>query len=843
MNAILNDIRYALRGFLKSPLFSGVAILSLAFGIGANTAIFTLLDQVMLRLLPVKNPEQLVLFTMRGRHYGGNNGENAISYPMYRDFRDHNQVFSGMFCRYALDASLGYGNHTERIDADLVSGNYFPVLGVGAAMGRTFTADDDRVRNGEPLVVLSYDYWKTRFAGDRSIVGKTLVINGHNMMVIGVAQQGFDGVQLGFKPALFVPIAMKKIMTPNWDDMDNRRQRWVNAFGRLKPGITREKAKASLQPLMHSMLEMEVREPAFRHASSYDRSEFLKCWMDLLPGSRGRSYLREHLATPLWVLFGITGAVLLMACANLANLMLARASARRKEMAIRLAIGAGRGRIIRQLMIESGLLSLFGAAAGLALAWWADQLLLNAYLSADARDGVLSTTPDGRVLAFTLGVTVLTTMLFGLVPALQASKSDVAPTLKDQAGAVLSGGNVLLRKCLVAVQVALSLLLLIAAGLFMRTLSNLRNVGPGFPAERLIGFDLDPSLNGYTPERVKIFYRQLTDDLRTIPGVRAVGLARVRILEDNEWDNSMTVEGYNATGGQRAEPYMNWISPGYFDTLQVPLLSGRDFTLKDTNSIFHGPDSDSFTPDVAIVNETFVKKYFKGRNPIGLHIGLGSDPGTKTDIQVIGVVKDIKYTNLRDEIPPQCFLPYLADKNIGFMTVYVRTTLGTPQLAAAVREKLRQIDPNVPVYQLRTTDEQIDNSLRTERLVASLSSVFGLLATLLAVIGLYGVMAYTVARRTREIGIRMALGAVQGSVVWMVMSEVLVLIAIGIAAGLPIALALGQLAQSQLYGLAPHDALTLSMAAVTLAAVAGLAGFVPAMRASRIDPMQALRYE
>ncbi|MGC2659867.1 MAG: ABC transporter permease [Bryobacteraceae bacterium] len=843
MNSILHDVRYALRGFVTSPLFTAVAILSLAFGIGANTAIFTLLDQVMLRLLPVKNPQQLMLFTMRGRHYGSNTGGNAISYPMYRDFRDHNQVFSGMFCRYPLNASLGYGNHTERIDAALVSGNYFPVLGVGAALGRTFTADDDRVRGGEPLVVLSYDYWKTRFTSDPSILGKKLVINGNNMTVVGVAQRGFTGVQPGFKPAIFVPIAMKKIMTPNWYEMDNRRMRWVNAFGRLKPGITRQQAKASLQPFMHSMLEMEVREPAFRNASRYDRDEFLKCWMDLLPGSQGRSSLRESLSTPLLVLFGITGVVLLMACANLANLMVARASTRRKEMAIRLAIGAGRTRIIRQLLIESGLLSLFGACAGLALAWVADQLLLKAYLSTEAHDSVFSTAPDGRVLAFTLVVTALTTILFGLVPALQASKSDVAPTLKDQAGAVVSGGHVLLRKSLVAMQVGLSLLLLIAAGLFMRTLTNLRDTGPGFDADQLIGFDMDPSLNGYTPERTKIFYRQLADDLRTIPGVRAVALARMRILEDNEWDDSMTVEGYNAAGSQRAEPYMNWISPGYFAALKVPLLSGRDFTLNDTHSIFHGPDPDSFTPDVAIVNETFVNKYFNGRDPLGLHIGLGNDPGTKTDIQVVGVVKDIKYTNLRDQIPPQCFLPYLADRDIGFMTVYVRTTIDTQQLAAAVRAKVRQLDPNLPLYHLRSTNQQIDISLRTERLVASLSTVFGLLATLLAVIGLYGVMAYTVARRTREIGIRMALGAVQGSVIWLVMAEVLLLIAIGIAAGLPTALALGQLAKSQLYGLAPHDVLTISLATLTLIGVAGLAGFIPALRASRIDPIRALRHE
>lgn len=322
-----------------------------------------------------------------------------------------------------------------------------------------------------------------------------------------------------------------------------------------------------------------------------------------------------------------------------------------------------------------------------------------------------------------------------------------------------------------------------------------------------------------------------------------MALARMRILEDNEWDDSMTVEGYNAAGSQRAEPYMNWISPGYFAALKVPLLSGRDFTLNDTHSIFHGPDPDSFTPDVAIVNQTFVKKYFNGRDPLGLHIGLGNDPGTKTDIQVVGVVKDIKYTNLRDQIPPQCFLPYLADRDIGFMTVYVRTTIDTQQLAAAVRAKVRQLDPNIPLYHLRSTNQQIDISLRTERLVASLSTVFGLLATLLAVIGLYGVMAYTVARRTREIGIRMALGAVQGSVIWMVMAEVLLLIAIGIAAGLPTALALGQLAKSQLYGLAPHDVLTISLATLTLIGVAGLAGFVPALRASRIDPIRALRHE
>jgi predicted permease len=534
MSAIWNDVRYALRTFRRTPLFTAVAILSLAFGIGANTAIFTLLDQILLRFLPVKHPEQLVLLTMRGPHYGSNWGMNAISYPMYKDFHDNNQVFSGMFCRFPIPVSLGYGNRTQRVSAELVSGTYFPVLGVGAAIGRAFTPDDNRIPGGHPLVVLSYSFWQSRFASDGSIIGKTLVINGRGMTVIGVAQPGFDGVELGFTSKMFIPIMMKAQMTPFWDGLKDRRQRWVNAFGRLKPGISMNHAKASLQPFMHSMLEMEVKEPAFRNVSTYTRQQFLKCWMDVLPGGQGRSYLRQQLSTPLWLLLGITGAVLLMACANVANLLLARAAAREKEIAIRLAIGAGRARIMCQLLLESLILSGFGALAGLALAFWADRLLLAAYLPADSSELKLSTAPDLRILAFTLCVMLVTALLFGLVPALRLSRPDVGPTLKDQAGSILGSGNVVLRKLLVTAQVTLSLLLLIGAGLFLRTLTNLRNLGPGFSPERLIGFNLDPSLNGYSSARAKILYQRLVDDLASVPGIKSVGLASMRILEDDE---------------------------------------------------------------------------------------------------------------------------------------------------------------------------------------------------------------------------------------------------------------------------------------------------------------------
>jgi predicted permease len=844
---IWNDIRYALRGFRRAPLFTLVAIFSLAFGIGANTAVFSLLDQVMLRLLPVKNPEQLVILKENGMHYGSNSGMNALSYPMYKDFSEHNDVFRGMFCRFATEASLGFGNRTERVAVELVSGSYFPVLGVSAAVGRTFTPDDDRTPNGHPLAVLNYNFWQNRFAGDRGIVNKTITLNGHTMTVIGVTQAGFDGVQLGHSTKVFVPMMMKAQMTPLWDALKDRRWRWVNAFGRLKPGVSMKQAQAALQPFMHSMLEMEVKEPAFRNASDFTRRQFLKSSIELLPGSQGHSYLRRQLGTPLWVLMALTGTVLLLACANLANLMLARAASREREMSIRLAIGAGRARIVRQLLVESLLLSGAGAAVGLSLAYAADRLLLTAYLPAEASgDLAISAIPDVRILGFTIAVMFVTVLIFGLAPAIHSSRTDVAPTLKDQAGSVVSGGNVLLRKTLVAAQVTLSLLLLIGAGLFLRTLNNLRDLGPGFSPERLVGFNIDPSLNGYSVERSKAFYRRLTDELAATPGVNAVSLASMRILEDNEWDSSMTAEGYSARADQSPEPYMNSISPNYFATLGVAVLQGRDFTLKDTLTVPHGKNEDG-TPDTApatvIINERFAKKYFAGRSPLGLHLGFGSDPGTKTDMEIIGVVKDIKYTNLRDEIPEQAYVPYLASSYVGDMTVYLRTTLEPQQVMGAVRRKVQKLDSNIPVYAMRTTQEQIDLSLRTERLVASLSAVFGALATLLAVIGLYGVMAYTVARRTREIGIRMALGAEQGNVLWMVMKEVLVLVSAGVLIGVPLAIGLSSLIKNLLFGMAPHDPITLIAATLALATVACLAGFIPALRASRVDPTYALRYE
>ena len=845
MSALWNDIRFELRTLRKSPVFTTVAVLSLALGIGANTAIFTVLDQVLLRLLPVKNPQELVLLTMRGFHYGSNRNDNSLSYPMYKDFSEHNQVFSGMFCRFPYFFSMTFGGQTERVSGELVSGTYFPVLGVGAALGRTFTPDDDRIPGGHPVAMLSYSFWTTRFARDPSVIGKTVIVNGHNMTLVGVAQRGFDGVELGFTTQVFVPVMMKAQMTPPWDDLKNRRSRWVNSFGRLKPGVTAERAKASLQPFFHGMIEMEVTQDAFNNASAEVRKRFLKNVIEVLPGSKGRSYVRGQLTAPLWALMVITGGVLLIACANVAGLLIARAASRQKEIAIRLALGAGRIRLIRQLLLESLLLSAAGAALGLVLAVCTDQLLLR-FLPPETKWLKLSLLPDPRALLFTAGVAALTGIVFGLLPALRGTGLNVAPTLKDQAAGVVGGGGaqVRLRKALVAAQFTLSLLLLVGAGLFVRSLRNLRDLGPGFNSANLVSFTLDPSLNGYDSERSKAFYRQLVDSIGDIPGVQSTGLANMRILEDNEWDNWVTIEGYTPkTGEQTPLPFMNSISPGYFATLGVPILAGRDFTPKDTQTVQHGKTASQTQPAAVLINEKFAKRFFGNRNPIGRRVGFGIDPGTKTDMEIVGVFKDIKYTNLRDEIPIQMCTPYMASRFVGGMTVYVRTTMDPNQFFSTVRARVRQLDSNLPMYAMRTLDAQISNSLLTERLIASLSAAFGFLATLLATIGLYGVMAYTVARRTREIGIRMALGAFQRDVIWMVMREVLVLAAIGVFAGLAAATGLTRFVQSQLYGITTTDPFTLTCAAAALAAVACAAGYIPALRASRVDAMNALRHE
>lgn len=863
MSNLLADLRFALRSFSKAPVFTVIAVLSLALGIGANTAIFTLLDQVLLRALPVQNPGQLVQVYARGSHYGSNWGMNSMSYPMYRDFRDQNQVFDGVICRFATTASLGSAGSTERVNAELVSGNYFEVLGIRPAAGRLITPGDDKTPGAGSVVVLGYDYWKSRFGGKHDILGQTVRINNYPMAVIGVAQEDFHGVDLGYNPQVLVPVTMKRQMTPGWDALENRRTRFVQVFARLRQGVQPEQAKASLQPLYKGLIQNEVQQEAFRNATKYTRGQFLRSYIEVLPGAQGRPQFRERFSKPLTVLMCIVGFVLLIACANVANLLLARATARQKEFAVRLAMGASQGRVIGQLLAESILLSLGGGIAGMALAVWLNRYLLSVMPQATSPLPIHAD-PDLRVFVFTFAVAMLTGVIFGLAPALQSTKTDVASTLKDQAGSVTSTGAIAFRKGLVVAQVTLSLLLLIGSGLFIRSLHNLKTLDPGFQTSKLVAFSMNPALEGYDPERSRTFYKSLAEKMERTPGVQGVAIGRVSLLDGDRSDSSIAVEGHRTKDGEDMNPWVNAISPGYFRTLGIPLVAGREFRPSDERPIVprsfaetldFNKDADreryrafeqelGGPPKVAVVNERFATYYFgSAANAVGRRFGFGGNPGTKTDIEIVGVVRDSMYSSLREQIPRQVFTPDIQNGGITGMNVYVRTTLAEDRLFQAIRKSVAEMDRSIPLFNLRTMTEQIERSLVTERMIAMLSAVFGILATLLATVGLYGVMACTVTRRTREIGIRMALGAFSRDVVWMVMREVLLLIGIGVAVGVTSGLLLTRYIEGQLFGLRPNDPATLAAAAAVLIVAAALAGYIPALRASRVDPLNALRYE
>jgi predicted permease len=833
MAGILRDFLYSLRMLRKSPVFLAVSVLSLALGIGANTAIFTLVNQLILEPLPVSHPDEIVMLAGRGKHYGGNNGFDRLSYPMYQEIRDHNQVFSGIFSTYPATVSTSFEGRTELIGADFVSGNYFPVLGIGAAVGRVFTASDDLIQGGHPLAVLSNGYWRARFNADRSIIGKQLVVNGRGLTIIGVSPAGFDGVEPGRAPQIRIPITMKDdLPRSDFARLNNDRFRWVEVFARLKPGISLEKAQAGLEPLFHQILNREVTEQPFAKASPFVKQEFLKMWMEVMPGSKGRSNLRRTYSKPLVALMGIVALVLLIACSNLANLLLARASARQKEIAIRLALGAGRPKLIRQLLVETLVLAAAGGSLGIGLALMIDRALIG-FLPAGNTPISLSSTPDRTVLGFACAISLLSSLVFGLVPALESSKPKVADRLKDQAGGVIQGGSAGLRKGLVVAQVSLSLLLLVGAGLFGQSLHNLKSLNPGFDVKNLLAFDVNPTLSRYDRKWTVDYYRRLRDRLSTLPGVESHVFSVVPVLENNEWDNWVTIEGYTAKEEERPDPHMQFSTPGFFKTLRIPVLLGRDFNDRDTID----------APKVGIVNQKFVKRYLGGAEPLGRHIGMGIDPGTKLDIQIVGVVGDTKYESMRDEIPYELYVPNDQQAFANGGTVYVRAEGDAVHLFDTLLAAVRAVDGSVPIYNMRTLQDQMEISLLTERLLATLSSAFGCLAAVLAALGLYGVMAFMVERRTRELGIRMALGAGRGSVLWMVMTETLTVAGIGVGIGLVGAYAITRLIQAQLFGVDPNDLLTLAAASLAIVAVTGLAGYLPARRATKIDPMNALRWE
>ena len=825
------DLRYALRGFRKSPLFTLVALASLALGIGANTAIFSLMDQALLRSLPVKHPEQLVLFSAAGPRRGMVNTSYGdiytFSYPMYRDFRDGSQVFSGVLARYPDSFSMSWHEQTERIRGDLVSGNYFALLGVSAAIGRTITADDDRVAGAHPVVVLSYGFWKRRFGADPAILNQTIMLNAHSMTIVGIAQAGFQGVGVGESPDIFAPITMRDTLSPLFKDLQNRRSMWLNIFGRLKPGVSPRQAEEALNVFWKPILEMEAKDI---NLSQRVREQFLNRHLSLLAGARGISAASPQAGAALTILMAMVGLLLLIACANVANLLIARATARRREISIRLAIGAGRAQLIRQLLLESLLLALGGGLLGLLFAGWTGEALLG-FLPNDPSMLGFSSQPDGRVLLFALALSLLTGILFGIVPALEGTKTELAAALKDQASAVVGGpaGHLRFRKGLVVTQVGLSLVLLIGAGLFARSLYNLRNVDAGFRTDHLVSFSVQPSLNGYSQERMRQLFERIQDNLGRVPGMRAASMSEVMLLSGDSETTSLGIEGYQAKDDQDMVAFQNKVGPGYFATLGVPLLVGREFTKADQ------PNSHR----VVVVNERFSKHFFGDENPLGRRIRFRRDQDAA---EIVGVVRDGKITSLREKPQRVVYLPY-TQAQIGYMTFYARTMQDPAAAAQMLRDQVRREDPDLPIFNLTTMERQLDESMFLDRLVAALSAGFGTLATLLAAVGLYGVMAFMVARRTREIGIRMALGAGRREVLRLVMKEVVTLAAVGIGIAIVASLAMGRLVQSQLLGVSARDPGVMLAAVAALAVVALLAGLIPALRATRVDPLSALRYE
>ncbi len=835
MTGLLSDFKFAWRTLLRSPLFTGVAILSLALGIGANTAIFTLLDQLMLRLLPVQDPQQLVMIWSTGPHMGNNNGSRAASYPMYQDFQKKAPAFSAVFCRYLLPLSISFDNQTERVNAELVSGNYFQALGVKPAIGRVFSPEeDDRLYKGHPVAVLSHQYWTNRFNSDVKVIGKKVLINNQPMVIVGVSAPGFTGLDPTRAPQVRVPIQMKPLMTPGSDNLGDRRSQWIQLFARMKPGYTVESAKASLQPLFSQILQQEVQEKELSKISQYYRERFLKRQVQVIPAATGYSQTRESFSSALIVLMCMVGLVLLIACFNVANLLIARAVARQKEIAMRLAVGASRSQLIRQLLIESILLSLASAVLGIFLSVWTIRGLLR-LLPGDSATLLLRAEPDLRILAFNLVLALVTGILFGLIPAIQSTRLDLWKTLKDATGGVGSAGSsVFLRKALVTGQVALSFLLLAGAGLFVKSLHNLKSTNTGFQnISNLVSFQIDPALNGYDVSKLRNFFKQTLEGLQSTPGVKSASLARVPLLHGFEWDSGMSVEGHQTKDGEDMQAYMNMISPGYWSTMGISMLEGRDFNARD--------EGDKVT--VAVVNRKFAHHFFGDKSPLGRHIGFGTGPATKLEIEIVGVVEDALYEGPRQGVRRQVFVPHFQGKSPGGAAFYVRTSLPSNTMFNAVRQQVQRLDSSIPIYEMKTLENQLDETLSTERLIATLSGAFGVLATLLAAIGLYGVMAFVVARRTREIGLRMALGAQRGAVLWLVMREVLLLLGLGLALGVPSSFLLSRYVSSQLFGVPANDMLTAAAAVIVLALVATGAGFIPALRASTIDPIRALRYE
>ncbi len=840
MTSLIQDLRYAIRQLFKSPGFTVTVVLTLALGIGANAAIFTLFDQVLLRMLPVEKPKELVRFEWTGDFSGsgssfGGDLTNYFSYPMYKDLRDQNRVFQGVIAADKSQVGVSWHNQAENKEAEVVTGNYFQLLGLKPALGRLLTQQDDTTKNANSVVVLSYGYWKVRFGAAQDVVGQQVLINGHPFTILGVAPENFDSAIGGYKPGVFIPISMVEIampwMTPR-DDLNSHQSLFLTLVARLKPGVSVAQAEASLGPLWHSLRAYEL--TLYKSKSDRFKKGFLdNSRLKVLDDSRGFSPSRIDLKKPLFILMSMAGLLVAMCAVNVATLLLIRASARAREMSMRYALGAKRGRIASQLLVEGGLLGLAGAAAGLAMAPLAARILVRLITSADPGAEPYSTAVDGRVLLFTLAVSIVASLLFSLAPVFHFLRPDLAGALRQSSGTA-SRGSHRFRKIAVGGQIALSVMLLGGAGLFVRTLEHLRQQKIGFEVGNLVVFSLDPTISGYGEDRTQQIVVAAIEALGRIPGVASVSATTdPELYGDTEMSN-FSVQGYKPAEDERMSFEQPRIAPGYFATLHQPILVGREFTAADAKG----------QPNVAVVNAAFVKRFFgTPQNAVGRQIAEGSGDNTKFDTTIVGVVGDIRHADLRTPLGPAVYLPYLQQKHPGGVVVYLRTSRSPETVEPAVRQVMHQLDSTLVVDGLRTMEEQADRSASDERALAFLAMGFSALAMLLAAVGLYGVLAYATEQRTREIGVRLALGARRSSVVLLVSREMLIISSVATAVALPSTVALARLFGSQLYGVTNADPLTLAAAVVLTAIMVVLASALPARRAAGVQPMLALRTE
>ncbi len=832
MGSTMQDLRYALRQLRRTTTFTTTAVLTLALGIGANTAIFTVFNQVLLRRLPVQEPNKLVRLSYVGSNTGrmnvfGGSTHDYFSYPMYRELRDKNAVFGGLLANSETQVGTVWKNQPELVDAELVSGNYFDVLGVGAVAGRTLLQSDDLVKEGSPVTVLSYDYWKTKFASSRDVVNQTLLINGHPFVIVGVAAQGFDSAINGYRPKVFVPMMMKAQVTPGLDDIDNPRSIWLNVVGRLRPGMSSATAQAAMTPLWKSLRAEELGKISTGSASF--REEFVtKSSIVLIDDAKGFSPLRDDLETPLIILMGMVLLLAAMTCVNLTSLLLVRAAARTREFSVRYALGAARKRILRQMLLEGLLLGCLGGVLGLLLAPLAATFLAR-LIAGSSGDTPFSASPDGAVLWFNVALSVGISVLFSLAPAWQMMRPNLGEALRQQSASTL-GGAQRFRRVAIAVQIGLSVLLLSGAGLFLRTLHNLKVQQMGFTTDHLLGFAIDPTLAGYAPKDSLAVQNRVLETLARLPGVRSVGGTTDPVLQGNQSVNGMQIEGYQTQADESESIESPEITPGYFKTMGITLVGGRDLTDADGEA----------TQKVGVVNQSFAVKYFGSPEKA---LGHYATKHRKTAMQIVGVVTDSKHRNVREGVIPMFYSPFAQDPEATGLQFYVRTTQ-SPELAEnTVRVALRGLDSKLVIDSMKTMDEQIDVSVSNERMIALLAVSFALVALLTTAVGLYGVLAYATTQRTREIGIRMALGAQRWGVVRLVLQDMAKVALIGIAVALPVAVVMARWLRSQLFEVQPFDPVTLIGCVLVTAVMVAAAAALPARRAASVEPTQALRTE